>query len=134
MGSLGFIGATYVYHTSNMGAIMGNFTFLANYLFVASISAALLIIGGAFALYQKSKRALVLVIIGSIILVAAAFAFVYEASIIEVPFPTKYPDLKGIRYETIYSQYALPLTIISVLSCTIGIVLMLRNKTATMQS
>jgi hypothetical protein len=128
IGPLGFIGAAYVFHGSNMTAIMGNFTFLINYIFVASISAALLVIGVAFALYQKSKRALVLVVIGSVILVAAALVFVYEVGITEMPFPTKYPDLKVTHYETIYSQYALPLAIISILFCTIGLVLMLKAR------
>jgi hypothetical protein len=122
---IGFMGAAYIYQPPyiSLDIFFGTRTSFAEFSsLMVSVSIGLFIFGGVSTINQKSKLLMSFVAAGSLVLVAATLAYVYQAPITSLTFgyfPT-------IDYSTIYRVYAIPLFITSAVFYAFGIILMLK--------
>jgi hypothetical protein len=121
---IGFIGAAYIYQPQYFftDSFFGSYATLS--IILVSITAGLLIFGAALIIYQKSKLLIGLVAAGSLVLVAATLAYIYQAPITSLIFGY----IRSISYDTIYRVYALPLFFTSIVFYAVGIILMLKAR------
>jgi hypothetical protein len=120
---IGFMVAAHIYQppSISMDIFFGTRTSFAELsLLMVSVSTGLFIFGGVSTISQKSKLLLSFVAAGSLVLIAATFAYVYQAPITSLTFGY----IPTINYNTIYRVYALPLLITSVVFYVVGIILM----------
>jgi hypothetical protein len=124
---IGFLGAAFIYQPSyiSLDIFFGRISYDELSFLLVSVSTGFFIFGGVSTIYQKSKLLISFVAVGSLVLITATFAYVYQAPITSLTFgyfPT-------INYIAIYRGYALPLFITSLVFYAVGTVLMLKART-----
>jgi hypothetical protein len=122
LGPLGFAIASMVFEPNLTIVNIGSLTEIT--LTIVLLSASLSIFGAALILYEKSKLGLSIVTAGWMILLVAAFTYIYRTAVTM----TGTQNMTYITYMNPFAGYALPLVLISVAVYVIGFSLMLKTR------